>query len=152
MPAAEPVHLRIRLEPGQADRALLIRRAEEERSKSGWWDPAMELLGEGRELERLGWSLVDIGRWWEVDAYHVEDWPYDLFKDGDGEGRVHEEDGKDAFGRSWEAREPHLVLDRTLEMINSGESPKLSRNFEVIRAEFKGICESFQNFRGKWVP
>ena len=83
MTAAESVHLRVRLEPGQTDRALLVGRAAEERPEPARRDPAAELLREGRELECLWWSLVQIGRLWEVDPDNMQDRPYDLFKDGD---------------------------------------------------------------------
>lgn len=110
MPAGDPVHHRVGLEPGQADRAFVfvLGRGTEEGSERGRGDPTPKLLTEGREFGRIRLGFIEIGRLREVDADKVKDRPYDLLEDGDRDRRVYEDDCEDAFGRGGEAREPHL--------------------------------------------
>lgn len=96
--AGEAVGLRVGVESGEADGAVLLRRTPEEGGEPLRRAPESELLGDGGVGVVVRQLPVVAGAVRVPDADDLEDGAEELLQYGDRDGRVNEDHGEHALG------------------------------------------------------
>lgn len=110
MAAREPVHHRVRLEPGEADAAVggLLPPPPEGGAEPNRPAPAAEPLRQAVRLLRLiSRCVIRRRRRRRAEAEELAEGAEELLQDGDGEGSVDEYESEHALRWVGEARKPH---------------------------------------------